>query len=182
MDHAKTIPMLVVCFSLLTLSASSCNLASNGRGALERSQQAAMRMDHFNVELLRSTKIGNFKALQSIDCSARYFYEHEFTDLTPLGIESGITLSQGRPSAHHESEHLFVNGRTYGRNTSSWENAPFGYDDSRSDWGPFSTSRDPSEECASMKRGAGFGYVGSTRFSNPSKMHNRYFICFSVQW
>src|SRR6516165_2673457 len=157
--HSRPKPHAVLLAGLLFLVfAASCNFASNGHAAFARSQQAVMRTDHFNVELLRSTKIGSFKTLQSLDCGAQYFHERELTDLTPFGIESGITISQGRPSEHHESEHLFVNGKTYGRNTSSWESASAN-DDAHPDWGVLSISKDPKEECGSMKRGGSFGYI-----------------------
>jgi len=167
-SHLNLHPVLLLVLLFLVFG-GSCNFASNGHAAFARSQQAAMRVDHFNVELLRSTRIGSFKTLQSLDCVPHYFYERELTDLTPFGIESGITLSQGRPSAHHESEHLFINGKTYGRNTSSWENAPAN-DDAHPDWVVLSISKDPREECGAMKRGAGFGYVAYDKVLKSGKI------------
>jgi len=74
------------------------------------------------------------------------------------GIETGGSLSQGRPSAHQERDTLFVNGKTYGKNTSSWENAAQNGDASP-DWHPLSASRDPSDECKAMSLGKSLGYV-----------------------
>jgi hypothetical protein len=168
--HSRPKPHAVLLAGLLFLVfAASCNFASNGHAAFARSQQAVMRTDHFNVELLRSTKIGSFKTLQSLDCGAQYFHERELTDLTPFGIESGITISQGRPSEHHESEHLFVNGKTYGRNTSSWESASAN-DDAHPDWGVLSISKDPKEECGSMKRRGSFGYIAYDKVLRSGKV------------
>jgi hypothetical protein len=99
----------------------------------------------------------HIKRSQVLDCDARYFYEHEALDRTPEGIETGGSLSQGRPSAHQESDTLFVSGKTYGKNTSSWENASA--DNSYPDWHPLSASRAPGAECAAMSIGKSLGYV-----------------------
>jgi hypothetical protein len=55
---------------------------------------------------------------------------------------------------------MFVEGKTFGRNTSSWENPSLGTDDAYPNWHPISPSRDPREECQSMRAGASFGFVG----------------------
>jgi hypothetical protein len=148
-----------VCYVLAAaLFLSSCNFTHDGSRAFKASQKVAMRTRQFHVELERQTKMGAFKNSQSLDCDARYFYDHEVDERSPAAIEGGVTLSQGPPSSHQESETLSVEGKTYGRNTSSWENAPFGYDDAH-DWGRLTTSRDPQRECTAMTRGEGLGYV-----------------------
>ena len=146
------------------LLATSCNFAGDGPGAFKASQKAAMRVNHFTVELEQKTKMGVFRNTQLIDCGARsfadrYFYDHEVKDLSPEGIEAGVTQMQGRPNAHQESDALFVNGKSYGRNSSNWENPSLGTDDASPDWHPISMTRDPAEPCVDMKWGRGFGYV-----------------------
>jgi len=118
-----------------------------------------MRTRHFGVELEEPAKMATIHRSQSLDCDARYFYEREVVERTPEGIESGATQLGGRPSSHQERETLFVNGKTYGRNTSRWENAPFGLDDAHPEWGPLSRARDPGEECQAMAKGESLGYV-----------------------
>lgn len=54
---------------------------------------------------------------------------------------------------------MFVDGKTYGRNTSSWETAPPSVDDARPNWHAISILRSPQRECAAMKQGEGLGYV-----------------------
>ena len=51
-----------------------------------------------------------------------------------------------------------VGGKTYAKNTSSWENASTD-DDASPDWHPASLSRDPSDECRAMALGKSLGYV-----------------------
>ena len=136
---------------------ASCGLFHDGRNAFEASQKVAMKTSQFNVVLDRTTKMGEFKETMALDCTGPYFYDHEVDDLSPEGIESGSSLSQGRPTAHHESEMLFVEGKEYGRNTSNWENA--NADDSRPEWHPITMLRNTVRECESMKRGGGLGYV-----------------------
>jgi hypothetical protein len=146
------------CVLATALWLTSCNFTHDGLTAFRASQKAAMLTKQFHIALERQTKMGNFKNSQSLDCDARYFYDHEVDEPSPEAIEAGVTLSQGRPSSHHESDTLSVEGRTYGRNTSSWENAG-GNDDARPDWGPLTASRDPQPECTAMKRGEALGYV-----------------------
>src|SRR5579872_3019034 len=157
--HCSKDRSVVLCLMLISVLVASCNCAPEGVDAFKASQQAAMALDHFHVELVRKTEIGEFKNSQSIDCSATYFYDHEATDLSPKGIESGESQLQGRPSAHHETDTLFVEGKTYSKNTSSWENPTYGSDDAHPDWFVSSMPRDPHEACASIKKGAEFGYV-----------------------
>ena len=107
----------------------ACNRPPAALEAFKMSQTAATALDHFNIELARKTQMGDFKNIQAIDCLASYFYDHDIIDLSPKGIESGVTQLQGRPRAHQESETLFTDGKTYFRNTSSWENPTFGSDD-----------------------------------------------------
>jgi hypothetical protein len=140
----------------------ACGLFQNGPSAFRASQKAAMKRDQFNVELDRKTKMGEFKESMALDCKNIYFYDHEVDERSPEGIESGATLSQGRPSSHQESETLFVDGKTYGRNTSSWENAPPSVDDASPQWHPISILRSPQRECSAMKQGEGLGYVSYT--------------------
>lgn len=137
----------------------SCNFLHDGRKAFLASQKEAKQTKHFSVELDEPAKMVHIQRSQALDCDAHYFYEHEVLDRTPEGIETGGSLSQGRPSSHQESDTLFVAGKTYGKNTSSWENAPSG-DDARPDWHPLSMSRDPSDECRAMALGKSLGYVG----------------------
>lgn len=117
-----------------------------------------MHTNHFHVELDQQAKMGDFKNSQSLDCDAPYFYDHEAVDLNPEGIQAGVSLSQGRPSPHRESDTLFVGGKTYFRNTSNWENATLN-GDARPDWFVSSMPRDPTNECTAMKRGESLGYV-----------------------
>ena len=137
---------------------ASCGLLHDGPHAFQASQKAAIKTTQFNVVLDRTTKIGEFKESMSLDCAGPYFYDHEVDDLSAEGIESGRSLSQGRPSAHQESEMLFAEGKEYGRNTSSWENASA--NDARPEWHPISMLRNAVRECDSMKKGEGLGYVG----------------------
>ena len=147
----------IALFFCATLSLASCGLFHDGKKAFEASQKVAMKTNQFNVVLDRTTKMGEFKESMSLDCEGSYFYDHEVDDLSPEGIESGSSLSQGRPTAHHESEMLFVEGKEYGRNTSNWENA--NADDARADWHPISMLRNTVRECDAMKKGEGLGYV-----------------------
>src|SRR5262249_48875746 len=103
-------------------------------------------------------RLETFKNTIALDCNGRYFYDHEMEDRTPEGIEAGVTLSQGRPSAHQERETLSIEGKTYGRNTSSWEHASVN-DDAHPEWGPLSMSRDPQRDCTAMKRGENLGHL-----------------------
>jgi hypothetical protein len=146
-----------LCVLAAAMWLASCNFTHDGPTAFQASQKVAMRTRQFHVELERQTKMGNFKNSQSLDCDARYFYDHEVDERSPEAIKSGVTLSQGRPSSHQETDTLFVEGKTYGRNTSSWENATA--NDDAHDWVPLSMSRDPQSECTSMKRGESLGYV-----------------------
>ena len=140
------------------LSLCSCNFVHDGRSAFQASQKEAKQTKHFRVELDEPAKMAHIRRSQSLDCDGQYFYEHEVLDRTAEGIEKGASL-QGRPSSHQERDTLFVNGKTYGKNTSSWENAPFGSDDSYPDWHPVSLSRDPADECRAMRSGKSLGYV-----------------------
>ena len=134
-----------------------CGWFHDGRKAFEASQKVAMKTSQFNVELDRKTKMGEFKETMALDCNNPYFYDHEVDDLSDEGIESGSSLSQGRPTAHHESQMLFVEGKAYGTNTSNWENA--NVDDARPEWHPISMLRNTVRECEAMKKGEGLGYV-----------------------
>lgn len=136
----------------------SCNFLHDGRKAFLASQKEAKQTKHFSVELDEPAKMMHIKSSQALDCDAHYFYEHEMLDRTPEGIESGGSLSQGRPSSHQERDTLFVGGKTYAKNTSSWENASTD-DDASPDWHPASLSRDPSDECRAMALGKSLGYV-----------------------
>ncbi len=136
----------------------SCSFFHDGRKAFEASQKAAMHTKQFTVELDDPAKMMHIERTQVLDCTARYFYEHEVLDRTEEGIATGGSLSQGRPSAHQERETLFVSGKTYGRNTSSWENAAQN-GDAYPDWHPLSMSRDPSDECKATSLGKSLGYV-----------------------
>ena len=136
----------------------SCNFVHGGRKAFQASQKEAKQTKQFSVELDEPAKMMHIRRSQTLDCDARYFYEHEVLDRTPEGIETGGVLSQGRPSSHQERDTLFVGGKTYGKNTSSWENATSN-DDAYPDWHPLSLSRDPSEECGAMAVGKSLGYV-----------------------
>jgi hypothetical protein len=147
-----------------------CRFASNGPAAFQRSQQVAMRTSYFTVEIVQPTRMGEFHDTKSVDCAAQYFHELDAKDLSDFAIEQGATLSQGRPRRHHESEIMFVDGKTYGRNTSSWENPSFGTDDAYPDWHPLSASRDPKEECQSMKAGASFGFVAYDKILKSAKI------------
>jgi hypothetical protein len=162
--------LVALCAAALSVPAAACHLASNGPAAFERSQQAAMRTDYFNVEIDRSTRMGEFKDFKSIDCSAQYFHELDTTELSDFGIEQNVTLSQGRPKRHRESELMFTSGKNFGRNTSSWENPSLGTDDAYPDWHPISASRDPKEECQSMKTGSSFGFVAYDKALRSAKI------------
>jgi hypothetical protein len=155
---------------LVVLSIAGCRFASNGPAAFQRSQQAAIRASSFTVEIAQSTKMGEFRDIKSIDCSAQYFHELDAKDLNDFAIEQGITQSQGRPRRHQESEMMFVGGKTYGRNTSSWENPSFGTDDASPNWQPLSASRNPGEECQSMRAGASFGFVAYGKILKSAKI------------
>jgi hypothetical protein len=159
----------VIFLFLVAVLVSSC--ASNGPAAFRDSQKSAMGVRHFNVEMSQTTRIGQFTTIQSIDCDAQYFYEKALTDLSPAGIQgAGGTLAQGRPRSHKESEKVFVNGKTYGRNTSSWLAPEWGSDDAHLDWGPLSISKDPKEECGAMQVGKSFGYVNYEKFLTSGKI------------
>ena len=155
---------VAACASLATIARgmAACGLFHDGPSAFRASQKAAMKRDQFNVELDRKTKMGEFKESMALDCQNIYFYDHEVDERSPEAIESGATMSQGRPSSHQESETLFVDGKTYGRNTSSWENAPPSVDDASPQWHPISILRSPQRECGAMKQGDGLGYVSYT--------------------
>ena len=162
----------LTCFLLLIIFFMiACNRPPAGLEAFKMSQTAAMALDHFNIELARKTEMGDFKNIQAIDCLSSYFYDHDITDLSPKGIESGVTQLQGRPRAHQESETLFTDGKTYFRNTSSWENPTFGSDDAHPDWFVASMSKDPKETCTSMKRGEEFGYVSYDKILRVNDVH-----------
>src|SRR5437899_9882720 len=88
------------CIVGLGLWLSSCNFTHDGPTAFKASQKAAMKKNHFNVELERHTRMGDFKNSQALDCDAQYFYDHEVVERSPEAIESGVTLLQGRPSKH----------------------------------------------------------------------------------
>jgi hypothetical protein len=135
----------------------SCSFLHDGRKAFQASQKEAPLTKHFNVELDEPAKMAHVKRSQVVDCDAQYFYEHEVLDRTAEGIETGGSLSQGRPSSHQERDTLFVGGKTYAKNTSSWENASS--DDASPDWHTASLSRDPSDECRAMAVGRSLGYV-----------------------
>ena len=152
---------VAVCGALAVIvcGMAACGLFHDGPSAFRASQKAAMKRDQFNVELDRKTKMGEFKESMALDCQNIYFYDHEVDERSPEAIESGATMSQGRPSAHQESETLFADGKTYGKNTSSWENAPPSVDDASPQWHPISILRSPQRECAAMKQGEGLGYV-----------------------
>lgn len=147
------------CLLACALFLCSCNFPHDGRKAFLASQNEAKHAKHFSAELDEPAKMMHVKRSQALDCDAQYFYEHEVLDRTPEGIETGGSLSQGRPSSHQERDTLFVGGKTYAKNTSSWENAPFGLDDAYPDWHPVSMPRDPSEECKAMALGKTLGYV-----------------------
>lgn len=148
----------VACVLAYAVFLCSCNFLHDGRKAFQASQTKAKQTKQFSVELDEPAKMMHIKRSQALDCDAGYFYEHEVLDRTPEGIETGGTLSQGRPSSHQERDTLFVNGKTYGKNTSSWEHASSD-DDAYPDWHPISMSRDPSDECKAMALGKSLGYV-----------------------
>jgi len=144
-------------FLCVAFGLASCGLFHDGQKAFQASQKVAMKTSQFSVELDRKTKLGEFKETMALDCNNPYFYDHEVDDLSDEGIESGSSLSQGRPTAHRESEMLFVEGKSYGTNTSTWENA--NANDARPAWHPISMLRNTVRECDSMKKGEGLGYV-----------------------
>lgn len=152
--HARFCGVFVAALCL-----AGCGLFHDGPSAFKASQKVAMKTTQFHVQLDRTTKVGEFKESMGLDCNGPYFYDHEVDDLSAEGIESGATLSQGRPSAHRESDTLFIAGKAYGKNTSSWENAPPSVDDARPEWHPISMLRDAVRECEAMKKGGGLGYV-----------------------
>jgi hypothetical protein len=147
----------VACALACALFLSSCNFLHDGRKAFQASQTRAKQTRQFSAELDEPAKMMHVKSSQALDCDAQYFYEHEVLDRTAEGIETGGSLSQGRPSSHQERDTLFVGGKTYAKNTSSWENASS--DDASPDWHTSSLSRDPSDECRAMAAGRSFGYV-----------------------
>ena len=149
-----SVACMIACAPILC----SCNFLHDGRKALLASQKAAEQTRYFTVELDEPAKMMHVLRSQALDCNARYFYEHEVLDRTAEGIATGGSLLQGRPSSHQESDTLFASGKTYGKNTSSWENAPSN-DDAHPDWHPVSLSRDPSDECRAMAQGKSFGYI-----------------------
>jgi hypothetical protein len=145
------------CALACALFLCSCNFLHDGRKAFQASQRQAKQTKHFSAELDEPAKMMHIQRTQALDCDAHYFYEHEVLDRTPEGIETGGSLSQGRPSSHQERDTLFAGGKTYGKNTSSWENAAS--DDSYPEWHAVSMSRDPSDECSAMALGKSLGYV-----------------------
>jgi len=147
----------VVCVMACAPFLCSCNFLHDGRKAFLASQKEAKQRKQFSVELDEPAKMMHVERSQVLDCDARYFYEHEVLDRTPEGIETGASLSEGRPSSHQERYTLFVGGKTYGKNTSSWENESSS--DAYPDWYPISMSRNPSDECKAMAIGESFGYV-----------------------
>lgn len=153
MTRRSSVAWVLACAPFLC----SCNFLHDGRKAFQASQTKAKQTRQFSVELDEPAKMMHIKRSQALDCDAQYFYEHEVLDRTPEGIETGRSLSQGRPSSHEERDTLFVSGKTYGKNTSSWENASS--DDAYPDWHPISLSRDPSDECRAMSLGRSLGYV-----------------------
>jgi hypothetical protein len=157
MRATVTVRSVMACVLALSPFLCSCNFLHDGRKAFEASQKEAMHTKQFTVELDEPARMMHINRSQVLDCNARYFYEHEVLDRTAEGIETGGSLGQGRPSAHQERETLFVSGKTYGKNTSSWENAAQNGD--ASDWHPLSSSRDPSDECKAMAQGKSLGYV-----------------------
>jgi hypothetical protein len=165
MDRHRTSCWVAFHFLLLVFSMTSCKRAAEaikrapeGPAAFRTSQRATMAVDHFNVLMTRTTPMGEFKTTQALDCNAPYFFEHEVNERSQKAIDEGGSLSQGRPSAHQEHDTLFVDGKTYARNTSSWENASQN-DDAHPDWFVSSRPREPKEACASIRQGTEFGYV-----------------------
>lgn len=148
----------LVCVLAHSLFLASCNFLHDGRKAFEASRKEVLRTKRFTVELDEPAKMMHISRTQTLDCTARYFYEREVLDRTPAGMEAGESLSQGRPSAHQERDTLFVGGKTYGKNTSSWEDAEKNGDASP-DWHALTSSRDPSDECKAMSLGKSLGYV-----------------------
>jgi hypothetical protein len=136
----------------------SCNFLHDGRKAFLASQKEAKQTKHLSVELDEPAKMMHVQRSQALDCDAKYFYEHEVLDRTPEGIATGGSLLQGRPSSHQERDTLFVGGKTYAKNTSSWENASSD-DDAYPDWHAVSMPRDPSDECKAMALGKSLAYV-----------------------
>jgi hypothetical protein len=149
----------LACMLGCTIWLASCNFLHDGQKAFKASQEAAKRTKHFSVELDEPARLVHIKRSQALDCEVPYFYEHEELDRTAEGIEAGVSELEGRPSKHEERETLFVNGKTYAKNSSSREKAPFGSDDADTDWHPVSRPRDPSDECRAMKQGRSLGYV-----------------------
>ena len=168
MNFGRISACVVLCW-LIGLIAG-CRPASNGRAAFERSQQVALRSSHFTVEVAQSTEIGEFKDTKSIDCDAQYFHELDVKDLNDVGVERDRSLSAGRASRHRASEMMFLDGKTYGRNTSSWEDPPLGTDDASPDWHPLTSSRDPREECQSMRAGLSLGFVAYDKILKSAKI------------
>ena len=159
MELSKLLRSSVACALVCALFLYSCNVLHDGRKAFLASQSEAKRTKHFSVELDEPAEMMHIKRTQALDCDAQYFYEHEVADRTAEGIKAGGSLLQGRPSSHQETDTLFVNGKTYRKNTSSWENAPFGSDDASQDWHPITRPRDPTDECRAMKLGRSLGYL-----------------------
>lgn len=139
------------------LSVASCNFLHNGQTAFKASKREAMHATHFSVELEQQTALASFRNSQALDCEAQYFYDHQVIDRTPEGIASGESLSQGRPSSHEEFDTLFVGGRTYHKNTSSWEDPRSS--NASPEWIPSGIPRDLAGECRAMKSGESLGYV-----------------------
>lgn len=166
MDSKKKNGWIAGCILLLVVTAGSCKHTAvlveargpEGATAFRRSQQTTTTLDHFHVVMTRTTPVGEFTVTQALDCSVPYFYEHEVLERSQKAMDEGGSLSQGRPSAHQEHDTLYIDGKTYRRNTSSWENASRD-DDAHPDWYVGSIPRDPHEACTSIKAGAEFGYV-----------------------
>jgi hypothetical protein len=85
----RSIATSLAAFCLFFINA--CSFAPGGLAAFKASQKAALRFDHFNVELRQTTPMGQFVTFQSLDCSALYFYEREVIDRTLKGIEQDLT-------------------------------------------------------------------------------------------
>jgi hypothetical protein len=158
-----------VCVALCISAMSGCT-RPNGPMEFRGSQHAVQQLDHLTIEWTRSTGLGVFTEIAEFDCGLRYYHYRYVKDLSAKGIEEGVTQSQGRPMAHQQEERIFVNGRSSGRNSASWENAK--NDDTRA-WGGASSSYDPAQECESMHHGKDNSFVPHKRIIDANQIEYR---------
>jgi hypothetical protein len=148
---------------------SGCS-TPNGLVEFSGSRHAVQQLDHLAIEWTSTTKLGVFTEIAELDCGLRYYHYRYVKDLSAEGIEEGVTQSQGRPRAHQEEERVFVNGRSSGRNSATWEDAK--NDDSRP-WGGASSSYDPARECESMRQGEDNPFVPYKRIIDANQIEYR---------